>query len=115
MSIFLLRPLPSSVAYLCVNPQWGHLTEVSACRIAYGFSESETTRGTLKKPNTHRKYDAVLTRFAKVFDQRILGSISTEGLNDYVVELMKSGMSANTVLHNVVDRKSTRLNSSHLG
>jgi integrase/recombinase XerD len=57
---------------------------------------------TLKKPNTHRKYDAVLTRFAKVFDRRTLGSISTEELNDYVVELMKSGMSANTVLHNVV-------------
>ena len=57
---------------------------------------------TLKKPNTHRKYDAVLTRFAKVFDRRTLDSISTEELNDYVVELMKSGMSANTVLHNVV-------------
>jgi integrase len=57
---------------------------------------------TLKKPNTHRKYDAVLTRFAKGFDQRTLVSISTEELNDYVVQLMKSGMSANTVLHNVV-------------
>jgi len=57
---------------------------------------------TLKKPNTHRKYDAVLTRFAKVFDRRTLDSISTEELNDYVVALMKSGMSANTVLHNVV-------------
>jgi integrase len=57
---------------------------------------------TLKKPNTHRKYDAVLTKFAKVFDRRTLDSISTEELNDYVVALMKSGMSANTVLHNVV-------------
>jgi len=57
---------------------------------------------TLKKPNTHRKYDAVLTRFAKVFDRRTLDSILTEDLNDYVVALMKSGMSANTVLHNVV-------------
>jgi hypothetical protein len=57
---------------------------------------------TLKKPNTHRKYDAVLTRFAKDFDHRTLDSISTEELNDYVVALMKSGMSANTVLHNVV-------------
>jgi len=57
---------------------------------------------TLKKPNTHRKYDAVLTRFAKGFDQRTLVSISTEELNDYVIQLMKSGMSANTVLHNVV-------------
>jgi len=33
---------------------------------------------TLKKPTTHRKYDAVLTRFAKVFDRRTLHSISTE-------------------------------------
>jgi integrase/recombinase XerD len=57
---------------------------------------------TLKKPNTHRKYDAVLTRFAKVFDRRTLDSISTEELNDYVVALMNYGMSANTVLHNVV-------------
>jgi hypothetical protein len=62
---------------------------------------------TLKKPNTHRKYDAVLTRFVKVFDRQVfdrrtLDSISTEELNDYVVALMKSGMSANTVLHNVV-------------
>jgi len=57
---------------------------------------------TLKKPNTHRKYDAVLTRFAKVFDRRTLDSISTEELNDYVVALMKSGMSANTVLQHTV-------------
>jgi integrase len=57
---------------------------------------------TLKKPHTHRKYDAVLTRFAKVFDRRTLDSISAEELNDYVVALMKSGMSANTVLHIVV-------------
>ena len=32
---------------------------------------------TLKKPNTHRKYDAILTRFAKVFDRRTLGSTAT--------------------------------------
>ena len=57
---------------------------------------------TLKKPNTHRKYEAVLTRFANTFDRRTLDSISTEELNDYVIQLMKSGMSANTVLHNVV-------------
>jgi hypothetical protein len=29
---------------------------------------------TLKKANTHRKYDAVLTRFGKVFDRRTLDS-----------------------------------------
>jgi len=57
---------------------------------------------TLKKPNTYRKYDAVLGRFTKHFDGRTLEAISIEELNDYVVELKKSGMSANTVLHNVV-------------
>ncbi len=57
---------------------------------------------TLKKPNTYRKYDAVLSRFTKRFDGRTLEAIAVEELNDYVVELKKSGMSANTVLHNVV-------------
>jgi integrase/recombinase XerD len=57
---------------------------------------------TLKKPNTYRKYNAVLNRFTKHFDGRTLESISVEELNDFVVELKKSGMSANTVLHNVV-------------
>ena len=51
----------------------------------------------LKKPNTQRKYDAVLRRFAKVFDRQTLDSISIEELNAYVVELMKSGMSASVV------------------
>lgn len=57
---------------------------------------------TLKKPNTHRKYDAVLTRFAEHFGGRTLDSISIEELNSFVVKLKKQGLSANTVLHNVI-------------
>jgi len=57
---------------------------------------------TLKKPNTFRKYDAVLKRFAKDFVGQTLDTISVEDLNDFVVKLKKSGMSPNTVLHNVI-------------
>lgn len=57
---------------------------------------------TLKKPNTYRKYDAVLKRFDKHFPGRTLETISVEELNDFVVKLRKSGLSANTVLHNIV-------------
>ena len=57
---------------------------------------------TLKKPNTFRKYDAVLKRFAKDFVSQTLDTISVEDLNDFVVKLKKSGMSPNTVLHNVI-------------
>jgi hypothetical protein len=57
---------------------------------------------TLKKPNTYRKYDAVLGTITKHFDGRTLEAISIEELNDYVVEVKKSGMSANTVPHNIV-------------
>src|SRR5713101_7444230 len=57
---------------------------------------------TLKKPNTYRKYEAVLNRFCDSFHNRSFESISTEELNDFVVHLKKSGMQSNTVLHNVV-------------
>src|ERR1700676_1692310 len=57
---------------------------------------------TLKKPNTFRKYNAVLKRFAKDFVGQIPDTISVEDLNDFVVKLKKSGMSPNTVLHNVI-------------
>ncbi len=57
---------------------------------------------TLKKPNTYRKYAAVLDRFADYFKDRQFESVSTDELNDFVVHLKKSGMEANTVLHNVV-------------
>jgi len=58
---------------------------------------------TLKKPNTHRKYKAVLNRFAQQHGGRILDRVSIEDLNAYVVHLKKDcEMSANTVLHNVI-------------
>ena len=47
---------------------------------------------TLKKPNTYRKYEAVLNRFADYFKDRQFEAISTEELNDFVVHLKKSGM-----------------------
>ncbi len=57
----------------------------------------------LKKPNTYRKYEAVLDRFADHFQDRQFESITTDELNDFVVHLKKkSGMESNTVLHNVV-------------
>ncbi len=57
---------------------------------------------TLKKPNTFRKYEAVLDRFADQFTDRQFESITTDELDDFVVRLKKSGMEPNTVLHNVV-------------
>jgi len=57
---------------------------------------------TLKKPNTYRKYSAVLMRFDEHFPGRELQQISNEELNDFVIKLRKSGLSANTVLHNVI-------------
>lgn len=57
---------------------------------------------TLKKRNTYRKYNAVLTRFEKHFTGRWLEQISIEELDDFIVKLKKSGLSANTVLHNVI-------------
>jgi integrase/recombinase XerD len=57
---------------------------------------------TLKKPNTFRKYKAVLRRFAKNFAGKTLDAVSVEDLNDFIVTLKKSGMSPNTVLHNVI-------------
>jgi len=58
--------------------------------------------GTLKKPNTFRKYECVLQRFGEYFRGRTLADITVEQLNDFVVKLKKGGMSANTVLHNVI-------------
>jgi hypothetical protein len=57
---------------------------------------------TLKKLNTHRKYEAVLRRFAASFPKRSFDSISTEEINAQLIELLKDGMHANTVLHNAV-------------
>jgi hypothetical protein len=41
---------------------------------------------TLKKPNTYRKYDAVLKSFDQHFPGRTLETISVEELNDFVVK-----------------------------
>lgn len=57
---------------------------------------------TLKKPNTYRKYKAVLTRFSDHFPSRNLPDIRTEEFNGFVVHLRKSGLGANTVLHNLI-------------
>jgi hypothetical protein len=37
---------------------------------------------TLKKPNTYRKYEAVLRRFSKHFERRALDAIPISDLND---------------------------------
>ncbi len=58
---------------------------------------------TLKKPNTYRKYQAVLRRFSKHFEGRAVEAIPIADLNDYIVHLKRDvGMSANTVLHNTI-------------
>jgi len=59
---------------------------------------------TLKKPNTLRKYRAVLDRFAEYFNGRpTVQDISVEDLDGFIVDLMKKEhMAANTVLHNVI-------------
>jgi len=57
---------------------------------------------TLKKPNTYRKYQAVLDRFSEYFPDRTFEGVSFENLNDFIIHLKKGGMEANTVLHNVV-------------
>ena len=49
---------------------------------------------TLKKPNTYRKYEAVLDRFADYFKDRQFEGISTDELNDFVVHRKKSGMAS---------------------
>ncbi len=58
----------------------------------------------LKKPNTHRKYEAVLERFLDFFcDQDTIEKISADDLTRFVVALKKDhGLGANTVLHNAV-------------
>lgn len=58
----------------------------------------------IKKPNTHRKYKAVLERFLEYFKlSPNVDSVSKEDLNEFVVDLIrKEHMSANTVLHNVI-------------
>jgi len=58
---------------------------------------------TLKKPNTLRKYEAVLNRFVRHFEGRTFDQVSIEDLNAYIIHLKKDcGMTSNTALHNVI-------------
>jgi integrase len=58
----------------------------------------------LKKPNTHRKYEAVLNRFGEFFrDRSSIDAISGEDLTRFVVALKRDHkLGANTILHNAV-------------
>jgi integrase len=58
----------------------------------------------LKKPNTHRKYDAVLGRFLEFFcDRNAVDAISSEDLTRFLVSLKKDhALGANTILHNAI-------------
>ena len=58
----------------------------------------------LKKPNTHRKYEAVLERFLEFFrDRDSIDAISGDDLTRFVVTLKKDhGLGSNTILHNAV-------------
>jgi hypothetical protein len=58
----------------------------------------------LKRPNTHRKYEAVLNRFGKFFrDCGSIDAISGDDLTRFVATLKKDhGLGSNTILHNAV-------------
>ena len=58
----------------------------------------------LKKPNTHRKYEAVLARFLDFFhDCASIDAISGEDLTRFVVTLKRDhGLGSNTILYNAV-------------
>src|SRR6202795_5078496 len=79
-----------------------HTPEPKPMRLSASIRRYLDQIDALKKPNTYRKYDAVLTRFDKQFPDRELQQISIEELNEFVIKLRKSGLSANTVLHNVI-------------
>src|SRR6202167_6235419 len=58
----------------------------------------------LKKPNNHRKYEAVLNRFGEFFRNGVsIDAISGDDLTRFVVTLKKDhGLGSNTILHNAV-------------
>ena len=58
----------------------------------------------LKKPNTHRKYEAVLERFVEFFrDKESIDQIGAEDLTRYIIALKKDhNLGANTILHNAI-------------
>src|SRR6202051_3333078 len=79
-----------------------HTPEPEPMRLSASIRRYLDQIDTLKTPNTYRKYDAVLTRFDKEFPDRELQQIEIEELNEFVIKLRKSGLAANTVLHNVI-------------
>ena len=58
----------------------------------------------LKKPNTHRKYEAVLERFVEFFrDCESIDQIGADDLTRYIIALKKDhNLGANTILHNAI-------------
>jgi integrase len=58
----------------------------------------------LKKPNTHRKYEAVLERFLEFFrDKESIDQIGADDLTRYIIALKKDhNLGANTILHNAI-------------
>ncbi len=58
----------------------------------------------LKKPNTLRKYKAVLNRFLDYFSDRSTAkNVSTDDLNDFMVHLKKKHqLDNNSVIHNMI-------------
>jgi integrase len=58
----------------------------------------------LKKPNTHRKYKAVLNRFLDFFPHRTtVKTITSEDLNEFMVHLKKEHeLDNNSIIHNLV-------------
>ncbi len=69
-----------------------HTPEPEPMRLSASIRRYLDQTDTLKKPNTYRKYDAVLTRFDKQFPGRELQQISIEELNEFVIKLRKSGL-----------------------
>ena len=58
----------------------------------------------LKKPNTHRKYKAVLNRFLDFFPHKSTAkSITPDDLNEFMVFLKKKHqLDSNTIIHNMI-------------
>jgi site-specific recombinase XerD len=57
-----------------------------------------------KKPNTHRKYEAVLDRFVEFFrDKESIDQIGADDPTRYIIALKKDhNLGANTILHNAI-------------
>jgi hypothetical protein len=71
-------------------PSPSHTPEPEPMRLSASIRRYLDQIDTLKKPNTYRKYDAVLTRFDKQFPGRELQQISIEELNEFVIKLRRA-------------------------